>query len=83
MNDLINQVVTEIQYRGYSSNTQQAYTSHLTRMTKFFGRSLAEVSCDELNTYFQHPSVRRLSYATYRCKLTAWRFYINTSSNGH
>jgi integrase/recombinase XerD len=74
MNDLISQVVTEIQYRGYSSNTKQSYSSHLTRITKFFGRPLDKVSCDELNTYFQHQSVRRLSYASISLQINSLAF---------
>lgn len=74
MNDLISQVVTEIHYRGYSSNTKQSYTSHLIRMARFFGRPLDEVSCDELNSYFQHPSVRRLSYASIALQINSLAF---------
>lgn len=74
MNGLIQQVITEIQFRGYSSNTKQSYTSHLLRMTKYFGRPLDEVSCDELNTYFQHPSVRRLSYASIALQINSLAF---------
>jgi len=74
MNDIINQVVTEINYRGYSSNTKQSYTSHLNRIARFLGRLLDEVSCDELNSYFQHPLVRRLSYASIALQINSLAF---------
>ena len=74
MNDLIYQVATEIQYRGYSSNTKQSYTSHLSRMTQFFGRPLEEVSCHELNAYFQQPAVRRLSRASISLQINSFAF---------
>ncbi|WP_371194635.1 phage integrase N-terminal SAM-like domain-containing protein [Glaciecola sp. SC05] len=43
-------------------------------MAKFFGRPIDEVSCDELKTYFQHPSVRRLSYASIAPQINSLAF---------
>nr|WP_136252944.1 tyrosine-type recombinase/integrase [Ningiella ruwaisensis] len=74
MNDLVNQVLTEIQYRGYSDKTKVAYCCYLTRMTKFFGRSLDVVTCEELNTYFAQPCVRRLSYASISLQINSLAF---------
>lgn len=74
MNPLIKKVVDEIRYRGYSPRTEESYCSHLNRMTQYFGRSLDEVSCDELNAYFAQPSVRKLSRASISLQINSLAF---------
>lgn len=74
MNPLIKQVIDEIRYRGYSPRTVESYSSHLNRMTQYFGRSLEDVSCEELNAYFKQPSVRKLSRASISLQINSLAF---------
>lgn len=61
MNNLIQQVALEIEYRGYSEKTKQSYCGHLERVTQHLGKPLDQVSDETLNTYFQRPEIRKLS----------------------
>ncbi|WP_017445875.1 phage integrase N-terminal SAM-like domain-containing protein [Gayadomonas joobiniege] len=61
MNNLIQQVKTEIEYRGYSERTRLSYCGLLERITLAIGKPLNEASDEDLNAYFRQPFIRKLS----------------------
>lgn len=74
MKTLIEQVRAEIQYLGYSKNTSQSYCSVLSKISRYFGKPLDEVSDDELNHYFKSPAIRRLSRSSIKMEINALYF---------
>ena len=61
MNTLIEQVKTEIAYRGYSQSTCKSYCEHLLKLSRYFNKSLDLITDDELNVFFKDPVIRKLS----------------------
>ncbi|MEQ3529766.1 phage integrase N-terminal SAM-like domain-containing protein [Pseudoalteromonas sp. XMcav11-Q] len=51
MNPLIEQVKTEIAYRGYSQRTCKSYCEHLLKLSHYFNKPLDSITDDELNTF--------------------------------
>ncbi|KPH61901.1 phage integrase N-terminal SAM-like domain-containing protein, partial [Pseudoalteromonas porphyrae] len=52
MNTLIEQVKTEIAYRGYSQSTCKSYCEHLLKLSHYFNKPLDLITDDELNIFF-------------------------------
>ena len=74
MNNLIQQVALEIEYRGYAQRTCESYCQHLKQLEKAVGRPLDELGNQDLNLYFARPEIRRLSRATLLIKLNSLNF---------
>ncbi|KPM74858.1 phage integrase N-terminal SAM-like domain-containing protein, partial [Pseudoalteromonas sp. UCD-33C] len=61
MNPLIEQVKTEIAYRGYSQRTCKSYCEHLLKLSHYFDKPLDLITDKELNAFFNDPAIRKLS----------------------
>lgn len=71
MNTLIEQVKTEITYRGYSERTCKTYCEHLLKLSRYFNKSLALITDEELNAFFQDPIIRKLSRASQKVQINS------------
>ena len=55
MNTLIEQVNTEIAYRGYSARTGKSYCEHLRKLSRYINKPLELITDDELNAFSTSP----------------------------
>ncbi|EWH08542.1 ISSod25 integrase [Catenovulum agarivorans DS-2] len=74
MNNLIQQVALEIEYRGYADKTRETYCQHLQQIEHYLGQPLDQVTEQDLNRYFASPAVRRLSRASVLIKVNSLNF---------
>ena len=78
MNSLIDQVKSEIAYRGYSDKTAKSYCAHLQKLSDYFNKSLDSISDEELNAFFKDPAIRTLSRASQKVQINSiWFLYKN------
>lgn len=78
MNSLIEQVKTEIAYRGYSERTANSYCEHLRKLSHYFNKSLDLITDDELNAFFKAPAIRKLSRASQKLQINSiWFLFKN------
>ena len=71
MNTLIEQVKTEIAYRGYSQSTCKSYSEHLLKLSHYFNKPLDSITDDELNIFFNDPAIRKLSRASQKIQINS------------
>jgi len=71
MNTLIEQVKTEIAYRGYSQSTCKSYCEHLLKLSRYFNKSLDLITDDELNVFFKDPVIRKLSRSSQKVQINS------------
>lgn len=74
MNNLIQQVALEIEYRGYADKTRETYCHHLQQIENYLGQPLSQVTEQQLNCYFASPAVRRLSRSSVLIKVNSLNF---------
>ncbi len=78
MNTLIEQVKTEIIYRGYSQSTCKSYCEHLLKLSHYFNKPLDLITDDELNAFFNDPAIRKLSRASQKVQINSiWFLFKN------
>jgi len=71
MNTLIEQVKTEIAYRGYSQSTCKSYCEHLLKLSHYFNKPLDSITDEELNAFFNDPAIRKLSRASQKIQINS------------
>ena len=71
MNPLIEQVKTEIAYRGYSQRTCKSYCEHLLKLSNYFDKPLDLITDEELNAFFNDPAIRKLSSASQKVQINS------------
>ena len=71
MNPLIEQVKTEIAYRGYSQRTCKSYCEHLLKLSHYFSKPLDLITDEELNVFFNDPAIRKLSRASLKVQINS------------
>ena len=78
MNTLIEQVKTEIAYRGYSQSTCKSYCEHLLKLSHYFNKPLDSITDEELNAFFNDPVIRKLSRASQKIQINSiWFLFKN------
>jgi len=78
MNTLIEQVKTEIAYRGYSQSTCKSYCEHLLKLSHYFNKPLDSITDEELNAFFNDPAIRKLSRASQKIQINSiWFLFKN------
>lgn len=61
MNTLIEQVKTEIAYRGYSQSTCKSYCEHLLKLSHYFNKPLDSITDEELNAFFNEEISKKVT----------------------
>jgi integrase/recombinase XerD len=78
MSELRQQMIDAMRQRGYSVRTHQAYLAAVEDLGRFYRRSPARLSVEEVKGYFRELAVRRgLSASTCRQHLHAARFFYH------
>jgi site-specific recombinase XerD len=79
MNILLQQLTDEINARGYSDKTLQAYLAANQHLIRYFDEPITSITDEALGKYFNHLSLdKNLSRATIALKLNAIHFlYVN------
>jgi integrase/recombinase XerD len=76
MTPLRQQMIEAMRQRGFSVRTHQSYLAAVSDLARYHGRSPAQLSVDELQTYFRYLALeRKLSGASCRLYLNAVRFF--------
>lgn len=76
MSELRQQMIDAMRQRGYSVRTHQAYLAAVTGLARYYRRSPARLSVEEVKGYFRHVAVERaLSSSTCRQHFHAVRFF--------
>mgnify|MGYP001012915530 CR=1 FL=1 len=67
----------DLQLAGFSPRTQQAYVRSVRLLSEHFGKSLRDVSDEDLRTYFLHiKNVKKWSRSTCTISLCAIKFFV-------
>jgi integrase len=75
MSELRQQMIDAMRQRGFSVRTHQSYLAAISDLSRYYRRSPARLSIDELEAYFKYLAVEReLSGASCRLYLNAVRF---------
>ena len=78
MSELRQQMIDAMRQRGYSVRTHQAYLAAVEDLGRFYRRSPARLSVEEVKGYFRELAVRRgLSASTCRQHFHAARFFYH------
>ena len=71
----IDQMIDEMQNRGFAAKTIREYSGTLHRLAKHFGRCPAKLSLEEVREYQLHLAQRKdISTSYYNASVTALRF---------
>ena len=75
MTPLRKRMTEDLQLKGYSPNTQQAYLDAVGKLARYYGKSPAQISEDELRAYFLHlTQVERCAYGTLKIAISGIKF---------
>lgn len=75
MTPLRQQMIAAMRQRGFSDRTHQSYLAAVSRLARYYGRSPAELTVDELQAWFNHLAQEcELSGASCRLYLNGVRF---------
>ena len=77
MTPLRKRMVEDLQLKGYSPATQQAYLNAVCKLAGHYGKSPAEVSEEELRAYFLHlAQTERCARSTLKIAISGIRFFF-------
>jgi len=71
----------EMELRGFSSETQRHYLSHLRMLEKHFNKPALEVSPDELKLYLYYRIKSGISYSNINISCNAFKLFFNKLLN--
>ena len=76
MSELRQRMIEAMRQRGFSVRTHQAYLAAITELSRYYRRSPARLSAEEVKAYLRHLAVdRELSASSCRQQLHAARFF--------
>ncbi len=82
MGEFRDRMERDLQIRGYSPSTQQAYLARMKAMVRFFMRPPDELTLEDLNAYQLHLTrERKVGWATYNQSIGAMRFFFGVTLN--
>jgi len=77
MSTLRHRMIEDMQLRGFSAGTQEAYVYAVHRLAQHYGKSPARITEEEIRQYFLHlTQVRRYARATVTIALCAIEFFF-------
>ncbi len=72
----------DLEIRGFSPSTQQAYLARMKAMVRFFMRPPDELTLEDINAYQLHLTrERKVGWATYNQSIGAMRFFFGVTLN--
>ena len=75
MTPLRKRMIEDLQLKGYSPNTQQAYLHAVEKLARYYHKSPADINEDELRAYFLHlTQVERCAYGTLKIAISGIKF---------
>lgn len=84
MTPLRKRMMEDLQLKGYSPTTQQAYLKAVCKLASHYGKSPAEVSEEELRTYFLHLAQgERCARGTLKIAISGIRFLFAVTLQKH
>jgi integrase/recombinase XerD len=82
MGEFRDRMERDLQIRGFSSSTQQAYLARMKAMVGFFMRPPDELTLEDINAYQLHLTrERKVGWATYNQSVGAMRFFFGVTLN--
>ncbi len=82
MGEFRDRMERDLEIRGYSPSTQQAYLARMKAMVRFFMRPPDELTLEDLNAYQLHLTrERKVGWATYNQSVGAMRFFYGVTLN--
>jgi integrase/recombinase XerD len=80
MGEFRDRMERDLQIRGFSPSTQQAYLARMKAMVRFFMRPPDELTLEDLNAYQLHLTrERKVGWATYNQSVGAMRFFFGVT----
>lgn len=77
MTPLRKRMLEDLQLKGYSAATQQAYLNAVCKLARHYGKSPAEVSEEQLRAYFLHlAQTERCARGTLKIAIAGIRFFF-------
>src|ERR1700747_1105070 len=84
MTALRKRLIEDLQLKGYSPATQQAYLNAVCKLAGHYRKSPAEGSEEELGAYFLHlAQVERYARATLKIAIAGIRFFFAVTLQRH
>jgi len=82
MGEFQDRMERDLEIRGYSPSTQQAYLARMKAMVRFFMRPPDELTLEDINAYQLHLTrERKVGWATYNQSIGAMRFFFGVTLN--
>lgn len=82
MGEFRDRMERDLEIRGFSPSTQQAYLARMKAMVRFFMRPPDELTLEDINAYQLHLTrERKVGWATYNQSVGAMRFFFGVTLN--
>ena len=79
MHQLKEQMITELQLRGYSPKTQKAYLGYMKGFTRYFGKSPDKLGEAEIREYLHFLIIKEKSHSCVNGAYSALRFFYEST----
>lgn len=82
MSILRENMIRDMQLKGYSPNTQSAYVNHIKKYVEYFNKSPDRLGIEEIKQYLHHLiTIKKVSKSYVNSAYSALKFFYETTLN--
>ena len=72
-------MIEDLKIRNLSAETQRSYLHHVSRFSRYFGRSPDKLGLEDVRTYQMHLVERRVSWGSLNQAVCALKFFYGVT----